>query len=255
MSKRIEDLRVATNRRISQDHFVLELFSERGLPELKPGQFAQIRVDGSPSTFLRRPVSIHDVDYERNTIKLLVQIAGKGTRKLSEVVPGSMLNLIYPLGNTFSMPSEKEKILLIGGGCGVAPLLFLAKHLKSSGFVPDILLGFRDRDRMVEVDDYRTAGNVFITTEDGSEGSKGFVTDHPVLKSNTYDKVFCCGPDRMMKAVAHYCRDKQISCEVSLEKLMACGIGACLCCVAETVRGNVCTCTEGPVFNTNELKW
>ncbi len=255
MPKRTEDLRVTANRKISKDHFVLELLSERGLPELKPGQFAQVRIDGSPSTFLRRPISIHDVDYERNTIRLLVQIAGKGTRKLSEAEPGNRINLIYPLGNTFSIPSGTEKILLIGGGCGVAPLLFLAKHLKSSGFTPDILLGFRNSERMMEIEEYRAVGNVFITTEDGSEGVKGYVTDHPVLKTAVYDRVYCCGPDRMMKAVARYCSEKHIICEVSLEKLMACGIGVCLCCVAETVRGNVCTCTEGPVFNTNELKW
>ena len=137
----------------------------------------------------------------------------------------------------------------------MAPLLFLAKHLKSSGFVPDILLGFRNSERIMEIDEYRAAGNVFIATEDGSEGAKGYVTDHPLLKSVACDRVFCCGPERMMKAVARYCGENNINCEVSLEKLMACGIGVCLCCVAETVRGNVCTCTEGPVFNTKELKW
>lgn len=255
MSKRIEDLRVTGNKRIGKDLFILELFSERGLPQLEPGQFAQVRVDGSPDTFLRRPISIHDVDYESNTIKLLIQIAGEGTKKLSEAVSGTLINLVYPLGNTFSKPAAGENILLAGGGCGVAPLLFLARRLNSVGFVPDILLGFRNSARMMEIDEYRAAGNVFIATEDGSAGSRGFVTDHPVLYSNTYDRVFCCGPDPMMKAVAGYCRDRGIACEVSLEKLMACGIGVCLCCVAETVRGNVCTCTEGPVFNTNDLRW
>ncbi|MDX9812255.1 MAG: dihydroorotate dehydrogenase electron transfer subunit [Bacteroidales bacterium] len=255
MPKRTEDLRITGNRKINKDHFILDLLSERGLPELKPGQFVQVRIDGSQSTFLRRPISIHDVDYESNTIRLLVQIVGKGTQKLSEAEPGTLLNLIYPLGNTFSMPSGGEKILLIGGGCGVAPLLFLAKHLKSSGFVPDILLGFRNSERIMEIDEYSAAGNVFIATEDGSEGAKGYVTDHPLLKSVAFDRVFCCGPERMMKAVARYCGENNINCEVSLEKLMACGIGVCLCCVAETVRGNVCTCTEGPVFNTKELKW
>lgn len=255
MSKRIEDLRVTGNTRIGKDLFILELFSERGLPGLGPGQFAQVRIDGSPATFLRRPISIHDVDYEANTVKLLIQIAGEGTKKLSETEAGTFINLVYPLGNTFSKPGSGEKVLLTGGGCGVAPLLFLARNLKFSGFVPDILLGFRNRERMTEIEEYRAVGNVFITTEDGSEGVKGFVTDHPVLYSNTYDRVFCCGPDPMMKAVARYCRDRDIVCEVSLEKLMACGVGVCLCCVAETVRGNVCTCTEGPVFNTKELKW
>lgn len=108
---------------------------------------------------------------------------------------------------------------------------------------------------MIEYDDYAALGNVYLTTEDGSAGEKGFLTGHSVLQSTDYDFVYCCGPDPMMRAVTAYCRDKNIGCEVSLENLMGCGIGACLCCVVDTVRGNLCTCTEGPVFNTRELKW
>ena len=255
MTKRIESLKVVENKKLSKDVFVLELTGSGRIPEMKPGQFVQVKIDGSPGTFLRRPLSIHDVNYSQNTFRLLVQIAGKGTEALSRLRNGDPVNLIYPLGNSFSLPSKGERILLTGGGCGVAPLLFLGKYLKSNGFVPDILLGFRSSERVIEYDEYSGLGKVFLTTEDGSLGIKGFITDHPILSSNRYDVIYCCGPDPMMKAVARYCKEQNIRCEVSLENLMGCGIGACLCCIVDTVNGNVCTCTDGPVFNINDLKW
>ncbi len=255
MAMRIEDLKVIENKRLNNDFFILKLSGNNKIPEFKPGQFAQVRVDGSPETFLRRPISIHDVDYEKNTFKILIQIAGKGTRRLSELGKGDNLNIIYPLGNSFSLPSEGEKVLLVGGGCGIAPLLFLGKYLKMNGFIPDILLGFRNRERIIEFDEYCTVGNVFLTTEDGSVGEKGYVTSHSVLSANKYNRIYCCGPDSMMKALASYCKNRNIVCEVSLENLMACGIGVCLCCVVDTTRGNLCSCTDGPVFNVNDLKW
>lgn len=255
MAKRIESLKIIDNKRLSNEYFTLELSGNNDLPEMKPGQFAQIKVEGSPETFLRRPISIHDINPERNTIKLLIQIAGKGTMALSRLNAGDLLNLIYPLGNSFSLPEKGRKPLLAGGGCGIAPLLFLARYLNRHGFIPDILLGFRNKDRIIEYDEYVELGEVFLTTEDGSKGEKGFLTDHPVLKSSNYDIIYCCGPDPMMKAIAKYCRQRNTTCEVSLENLMGCGIGACLCCVVETVNGNLCTCVDGPVFNINMLKW
>ena len=255
MAKRIESLKILENKRLNKEYFTLELSGSQRIPEMKPGQFAQVKVEGSPETFLRRPISIHNINPKRNSIKFLVQIAGKGTETLSKLKKDDYIDIIYPLGNSFSLPSEGQRPLLAGGGCGIAPLLFLAGYLKNNGFKPDILLGFRNKERVIEYDEYIKYGNVFLTTEDGSMGEKGFLTDHSVLKSENYDIVYCCGPDPMMKAVASFCRARNISCEVSLENLMGCGIGACLCCVVDTIKGNLCTCTEGPVFNIKELKW
>jgi len=255
MTKRIEDLVVTENKCITSDYFVIELAGSSNLPELSPGQFVQVRIDGSSETFLRRPISIHDVDYGRKSIKLLIQVVGKGTDALSKLRQGDLVNLIYPLGNSFGLPGKEDKVLLIGGGCGIAPLLFLGKHLKSKGYSPEILLGFRNRDRIIEIEEYQKIGKVHITTEDGSSGEKGFVTTHSVLTDSKFDKIYCCGPEAMMKAVASYSIKNQIDCEVSLENLMACGIGACLCCIVDTVKGNLCTCVDGPVFNIRELKW
>jgi dihydroorotate dehydrogenase electron transfer subunit len=255
MIKRVSDLKVIGNKRLNNDFFILELEGDNEISDFRPGQFAQVRVDGSPETFLRRPISIHDVDLDKKTFKLLIQVAGNGTRTLSKLEKGDILNLVYPLGNFFSLPNENEHVLLVGGGCGIAPLLFLGKYLKSNGYTPDILLGFRNSERIIEFEDYLKVGNVFIATEDGSMGEKGFVTGHSLFSKHSYDRIYCCGPDPMMKAISAFCKKENIICEVSLENLMACGIGACLCCVVDTVRGNLCTCIDGPVFNAKDLKW
>jgi dihydroorotate dehydrogenase electron transfer subunit len=255
MTKRIDDFKIVENKRLTEDLFILELSGNEMLPDFKPGQFVQVRVDGSPGTFLRRPISFHDVDYKQNTFKLLIRVAGQGSYTLSQMVPGETLNLVYPLGNSFSDPLAGERVLLVGGGVGVAPLLFLGKHLISIGCKPDWLLGFRNKERTIDLDEYKKIGKVFLTTEDGSEGEKGYVTNHSVLSESSYDRIYCCGPDPMMKAVADYCRKNNITCEVSLENLMACGIGICLCCIVCTVNGNICTCTDGPVFNITDLRW
>lgn len=255
MSKNIVDFQIIDNKRLKKDFFILELASGNALPEMLPGQFVQVRVDGSSETFLRRPFSVHDVNYSSNSIKLLIQLAGSGTQHLSQKRVGDTLNLILPLGNSFSLPEKGERSLLIGGGCGIAPLLYLAKYLKSQSCNFDILMGFRDSDRIIEYEEYEKLGSVYLSTEDGSVGEKGFVTHNSLLSNNKYDRIYGCGPDLMMKAVAKYAAKNSINCEVSLENLMACGIGVCLCCVVNTTRGNVCSCTEGPVFNIKDLRW
>lgn len=255
MAKGIDDFKILENKRLTEDLFILELAGNEMVAEFKPGQFVQVRVDDSPGTFLRRPISIHDVDFKKNTFKLLIQTVGPGTAALFRALPGDSLNLVYPLGNSFSDPLPGERVLLVGGGVGVAPLLFLGKRLLSIGCKADWLLGFRNRERIMDLKEYKSIGEVYLTTEDGSMGERGYVTNHSVLSESHYDRICCCGPDPMMKAVAAYCRKNNIICEVSLENLMACGIGICLCCIVCTVNGNLCTCTEGPVFNITDLKW
>ncbi len=144
--------------------------------------------------------------------------------------------------------------MLIGGGVGVAPLLYLGRKLKETGHCVEFLLGARSGADILEMEQFEEVGRVHISTEDGSLGEKGLVTQHSALNENI-DNIYCCGPAPMMKAVAHIAKERNIECEVSLENMMACGLGACLCCVENTVKGNVCVCTEGPVFNINLLNW
>jgi dihydroorotate dehydrogenase electron transfer subunit len=255
MKKRIEDLIVTVNRRLTESFFVIEVTSAGPLPEIMPGQFVQALVTESPSTFLRRPFSIHDVNVVSNTISLLVQIAGPGTERLSRLAPGDTINLIYPLGNSFTLPGKGEKVLLTGGGSGMAPLLYLGRKIIEAGVEPQFALGFRNRARILEHDEFRKMGIVHLATEDGSEGHKGFVTDIPAFREERWDRIYCCGPEPMMQAVAASCSRRNILCEVSLENLMACGMGICLCCIVPTTSGNLCSCTDGPIFNINDLQW
>lgn len=225
------------------------------LPLIKPGQFAQVRIDGSPTTYLRRPISINFADMERNELWLLVQVVGDGTQTLSNVPVGTKINMILPLGNSFSTPKINERVLLIGGGVGAAPLLLFGKQLRDQNIPVVFLIGARSEAHLLQLDELSKYGTVYTTTEDGSTGEKGFVTQHSILKTDVYDRIYTCGPRPMMQAVASYAKSRKINCEVSLENLMACGIGACLCCVEDTCEGYVCTCKDGPVFNTNVLKW
>ncbi|MCX6269250.1 MAG: dihydroorotate dehydrogenase electron transfer subunit [Bacteroidetes bacterium] len=254
--KLVQDLQVAEVTRLNKRHFILDLLAPEKLPLILPGQFVQALVEDSPSTFLRRPFSIHSVDYKKNTLRLMIQVKGEGTRHLASLKTGDHLNLIYPLGNSFSLPFTKD-VLLVGGGCGVAPLLFLAQFLSQNNIHPTILLGFRTREEVSEIETYSRYGKVLVMTDDGTEGEKGLVVDHSIFQRERLDfkKIFCCGPDPMMKAVAKIARMHKTDCEVSLENTMACGFGVCLCCVTPTDKGNERVCVEGPVFNINRLTW
>ncbi|MDR0612357.1 MAG: dihydroorotate dehydrogenase electron transfer subunit [Dysgonamonadaceae bacterium] len=259
MKKYIADWTVKENVLFnSNEYCLLKLGLEEKIPEILPGQFVQVLIEDSSSTFLRRPVSVHFVDKEKNELWLLVQVIGNGTRKLSELKKGSHLNLIYPLGNSFTLPEKSDKhgkFLLVGGGVGMAPLLYLGACLQEHDYKPEFLLGAKMKKDILQINEFGKYGKIYITTEDGSTGEKGYVTNHSVLQSVDFDLIYTCGPQPMMAAVALYAREKGIACEVSLENTMACGIGACLCCVEKTVRGNICVCTEGPVMNINQLTW
>ncbi len=254
MKKYVLDLTVRSVERIHERYVLMKLTDEKPLPEMLPGQFVEIRVDGSPSTFLRRPISINFVDSEANELWLLIATVGDGTRWMAGLKAGDTLNCMLPLGNGFSLTGG-EAPLLVGGGVGVAPLLYLGAILKRKGIEPTFLLGARTAKDLLMLDEFQKYGRVLTTTEDGSAGEKGFVTNHSVLGKERFSLIQCCGPTPMMKAVARYARQADISCEVSLENLMACGLGACLCCVEKTTDGNLCVCKEGPVFNINRLLW
>ena len=257
MKKYILDLKVVENRRIHELYTLLVLSTSDGsvLPEMLPGQFVQVAVDGSKNTFLRRPISINNVDRENNNLWLLVRNAGEGTRALMALKAGDNLNVVLPLGNSFSMPaSVEDKVLLAGGGVGVAPMLYWGAYLKAKGYKPQFLIGARSAKDVLQLEEFEKIGMVYVSTEDGSMGEKGLVTANSIL-STDINKIYCCGPAPMMKAIAKVSKEKGFDCEVSLENMMACGVGACLCCVENTVKGNVCVCTEGPVFNINELTW
>ena len=182
MKKYILDLKVVENSSPHPRYCLLKLTQNSELPEMLPGQFAEIRIDGSKNTFLRRPISINYVDYERNEVWFLVAKVGEGTKTLAEVQSGRTVNVILPLGNGFTpLSSPKQKILLVGGGVGIAPLLYYGKCINDLGAKPTFLLGAKSACDLLELDYFHELGTVYTTTEDGSMGEKGFVTQ--VLES------------------------------------------------------------------------
>ena len=257
MKKFVRELLLIENKKLNHDNFCLTFQSDTDLAEMSPGQFVNVEVKKATEILLRRPFSILDVDYEKRTFSLLVKILGRGSKVLTTYTAGDRISMIFPLGKGFTKPSPTDQILLIGGGSGVAPMLFLSKTSRINPDQVHILIGAKSKSDQISTDPYQQYGHFYYTTEDGDYGEKGFVTDHAVYKSKLerFDRIYSCGPAPMMKAVARDASAKRIFCEVSLENMMACGFGVCLCCVEKTISGNKCVCTEGPVFNINELSW
>ncbi|MEE4260287.1 MAG: dihydroorotate dehydrogenase electron transfer subunit [Bacteroidales bacterium] len=253
--KRVQDFKFKDYKWLNYQNYILTLKTSDSIAEIKPGNFAELKIPNAPDVFLRRPLSILDVDHVKNTISFYVKIIGKGTEKLGKLRGGDKVSVIYPLGNSFSVNGTK-KALLVGGGSGIAPFILLGRELKQKGIDITFLIGARTKEDVLLTDEFKKLGEVLVTTEDGTMGQTGLVTHHSVFtEAFLFDKIYTCGPDPMMKAIAKIAEEKGVDCEASLENMMACGFGACLCCVVETNGGNKCVCTEGPVFNTKELAW
>lgn len=225
-------------------------------PEHVPhaGQFFMLRGwadDEAP--FLSRPISLHSYDPEQESLEFLYQVKGQGTEKLSALEPGSVIRVTGPMGNGFdagTLAEQYERIAVVGGGIGTAPLYQLCRELAQAGRKPDLFCGFREE--VYEMEPYRElCGLVKVSTDTGAVGFHGFVTQ--LFDPADYDIVLVCGPDVMMKNVAAACRRANTKCLVSLEKKMACGIGACLGCTCRTAQGVRSVCKEGPVFDAQEI--
>ncbi|NLN73910.1 MAG: dihydroorotate dehydrogenase electron transfer subunit [Bacteroidales bacterium] len=255
MKKSVQYFTINAVERLDAEHILIEAVSPVPLQGILPGQFVNIDVEKSKTTFLRRPISIHDVDEAKNSMKIFVKAVGDGTRAIYEMQKGEKLNTMFPLGNSFSY-SNSQKPLLVGGGFGLAPLYYLAKKIAQNGIRPTVIVGARNSKNIFLTEKFQDIADVHVATNDGSLGEKGMVTEHSLFTNlENFDKIFVCGPEPMMKAVGKIAVSKNVECEVSLENTMACGIGSCLCCVADTKDGHVCVCTEGPVFNIKDLKW
>lgn len=218
----------------------------------KPGQFVHVLCGGD--TFLRRPISICDVT-ENRYVRFIFEVRGKGTQNLADAEEGDKLDILGPLGNGFDVDFEEDgEVVLIGGGIGVFPLLKLAKSLEN----PIVMLGFRDAENAVMCEEFSSVSKeVFVASDDGSIGAKGFVTD--ILKSRIaagrrIARVYTCGPKPMMKIVAEICQENNIECYISMEERMGCGVGACVTCTCTMKDGSrKRVCKDGPVFNGAEV--
>ncbi|MGL5354013.1 MAG: dihydroorotate dehydrogenase electron transfer subunit [Clostridium sp.] len=233
--------RVVLNKEIESGIFKLVVEDKN---EIRAGQFYMLKLNGQ--TLLPRPISI--CEKSDDTITFLYAVVGNGTREYTKLVEGDFINLIGPLGNGFNIEENLGKVALVSGGIGTAPMLELAKKLreKDENSKIDLYAGFRDDVYLIEeLKGY--VNEAYVSTNTGKHGHKGFVTD--LLKVEEYDTVLCCGPEVMMKKVVQMCKEKNVKSYVSMEKHMACGVGACLVCTCKTKDGNKRTCKDGPVFD------
>lgn len=222
--------------------------------ESQAGQFAQITAEGF---FLRRPISICDIDKENGTIRFVFEIRGKGTEKISELNKGDMIDIIAPLGKGFKVLEKGRKAVCIGGGIGTPPMVGIAKEYGENATV---ISGFRNAAAVILQEDFKSVGaNAILCTDDGSAGNKGFVTSafEKLLESEKPDIVYACGPMVMLKGIVTIAEKYGIETQVSLEQRMACGVGACLGCVCRTVKDGKeifsHVCKDGPVFDSKEV--
>ena len=224
-----------------------------------PGQFVSLYChDGS--RLLPRPISLCEIKREEERLRLVYRVAGKGTEEFSHLKEGDCLDVLGPLGNGFPLEqAEGRRVLLMGGGIGIPPLLETARQIRTGKTEKQIVLGYRD-ERFLE-EEFRGEGTVYVATEDGSAGTRGNVLDAVAEHGLEADVIFACGPTPMLRAIKKYAAEKGISCWISMEERMACGIGACLACVCQSreVDGhshvhNKRVCKDGPVFEASEVE-
>ena len=243
---------VVKQEKIGDGIFDLWLETDKIAEAAVPGQFISVYTDDS-KCLLPRPISICETNGKN--VRIVYRIAGKGTRQFSEYEAGRRVHILGPLGNGFPL-KEGKKVILIGGGIGIPPMLSLAKKLDCQ---KEIVLGYRNRDTFLD-DELSEYGNITIATDDGSLGTHGTVIDAIREKNISGDVIYACGPTPMLRALKTYAEENDIECYISLEEKMACGIGACLACVCNSTEidghsmvKNKRICADGPVFNAKEV--
>lgn len=244
--------------------FKFSVQAEEIVATAKPGNFIEIRVNDDIEPFLRRPISIYNMDKESGVLEFIFQVKGKGTTILSGKKEGELIDIIGPLGFGTFKYSSYENLAIIGGGIGVFPLYELAKRAHIENKNVNTYLGFRNKDLVVLEDEFKQVSNqLIITTDDGSYSQKGFAIDFlkKDFEDGKIDSIYACGPLPMLKAVREFAIEKNIPCQISLEEKMACGLGVCLGCAVKTASSPKDApeywhvCKGGPVFQAKEVEF
>lgn len=238
-------MKITDNKKIAEKTYFMSLEGDTSAIT-KPGQFINIKLDGF---FLRRPISV--CDCENGKLSIIYKVVGNGTKEMSELPVGAELDILSGLGNGYDTSKSGDYPVLIGGGVGVPPMYLLCKKLVSEGKKATVILGFNSEKEVFGVDEFKATGaEVYVTTVDGSVGTKGFVTD--VLKNLDYTYFYTCGPMPMFKAIESIAKT---SGQYSFEERMGCGFGACMGCTCKTKYGNKRICKDGPVLEREEIVW
>ena len=250
---------VISQEKIAEDIYSMWLKAEPVAAEAVPGQFISMYTNDG-AKLLPRPISLCEIDKEKGALRVVYRVTGEktGTKQFSELKAGDFVPVIGPLGNGFPYEkAEGKKVFLMGGGIGVPPILELAKQMQCEE--KQIVVGYRDAHTFLK-EEFEQNGTLYISTEDGSVGTKGNVMDAIREQSLDADIIFACGPTPMLRAIKAYAEEKKIECYISLEERMACGIGACLACVCKTKEkdahsnvNNKRICKDGPVFLSTEV--
>lgn len=263
----LDKIKVLWNQQVGPSYYRIGLAPFNGLANAQPGQFIMVRIPGNAETILRRPFSIHRVVSEKNfpkAMEILYKVVGKGTDILSKVEKGEELDILGPLGNGFKIPETIATGILVGGGIGIAPLVFLISSLFQKGYDPSnfsLFLGAGTKSDLLCLEELAETGiKIYTTTDDGTFGDKAMVTDAlaTVLQNNCPDVMYACGPLMMLKQVAVLAKKNTIPCQISLESMMACGMGACLGCAVKNAKSNDTydhVCVDGPVFDLNNFQF
>ncbi len=238
-------MKITDNKKIAEKTYFMSLEGDTSAIT-KPGQFINIKLDGF---FLRRPISV--CDCENGKLSIIYKVVGNGTKEMSELPVGAELDILSGLGNGYDTSKSGDCPVLIGGGVGIPPMYMLCKKLVSEGKKATVILGFNSEKEVFGVDEFKATGaEVYVTTVDGSVGTKGFVTD--VLKNLDYTYFYTCGPMPMFKAIESIAKT---SGQYSFEERMGCGFGACMGCTCKTKYGNKRICKDGPVLEREEIVW
>lgn len=246
--------KVISNENFCENNMLMKIKAPEIASKTKPGQFVNILCSPDNKLTLRRPISVMDADSAKGTIDIAYEIRGDGTKMLAERKSGENLDIMGPLGNGFIIDKTFRKIAIVGGGIGIYPLYFLAK--KYSGCDIDVFMGYQCAKKVVLGDEFDREGcRVYLSTDDGSMGQTGYVTDafSKIYQKGMYDMVFVCGPEIMSQKIVRLVRNEGDQVQVSLEERMGCGIGACLVCSCEVKTaegiGRKTVCKDGPVFD------
>lgn len=238
-------LKITENKKIAKDIWLMVLEGDTSAITAS-GQFVNIKLDGF---YLRRPISV--CDYDENTLTIIYKVVGEGTEAMTRLAVGEELDVLLGLGNGYNLDKSGDTPVLLGGGVGVPPMYNLCKKLIAQGKKVSVILGFNTKEEIFYEDEFEALGaTVYITTVDGSYGTKGFVTD--VLKTLEYSYFFTCGPMPMFKAIE---ATATTSGQFSFEERMGCGFGACMGCSCKTKYGNKRICKDGPVLEREEIIW